>query len=178
VPPKKPAKVPPKPVPKKPAKKPANQWRARTAEEILKTANLSTPPKRPTRTASTDPDKIRAQLAKGLHGRKVRPVVVSGGRPAQGAVARYYDAVSAALYGLWDQPSRAEVGGGRPTVTASITVDADGRVSRAGLSRGSGTRAMDASVVRVLKDLARLPPLRDYGITARTLAISVQFELD
>ena len=79
---------------------------------------------------------------------------------------------------MWEQPSRAEVGGGHPQVRVSITVLPDGEVLSARLTQSSRVMPMDQSVTRLLKILGRLPAFNTYGITAKRLEIKVVFELD
>ena len=69
----------------------------------------------------------------------------------------YYDKVSAALYALWRQPSKAELGGAFPTVDLTIIIDASGAVRSARVSRRSGNTAMDTSASTLTRQLRMLP---------------------
>jgi TonB family protein len=101
------------------------------------------------------------------------------GRSSSGPFAvHYYDAVGAFLYEVWKQPSRAEVNEGRPVVTVSLKVLADGNVTQKRVLQPSGVMAMDNSVARVLEELRQLPPFREYGLQAPELDLEVRFELD
>jgi TonB family protein len=97
---------------------------------------------------------------------------------APGRSREYFEAVGAILHGRWQQPTAAEVDGGRPTAEATITVRADGAVASASITRGSDSQAMDVSVRRLLAGLDRLPAFTEWGIDASTLTITVVFELD
>jgi TonB family protein len=77
----------------------------------------------------------------------------------QGNVSsNYRDKLYTAIYRLWDQPARSELGGKYPIVDITLTVESSGRVSSARISQKSGVRAMDVSVSRLLQKLKQLPP--------------------
>ena len=165
------AKTPPKPA-------------YRSPEEIMRSwkqkhpAPDATARPQPQMVAKVDAGQIAARIS-GRAGRlRVGAVAGPGSGGGPGAMAQYYDVVGDVLHGMWDQPSRAEVGKGQPTVTVSVTVLADGRVTLARVLTSSGVSAMDNSVNRVLKALERLPPFTEYGLTGKSLEFSVVFELD
>ena len=71
--------------------------------------------------------------------------------------SNYADTLASRLQGLWDQPTRAEVGGRKPSVTVRLIIRADGRILSKKLVRPSGIPAMDASVNRLLQNLKTVP---------------------
>ena len=170
--------VKPKPTPKPKPKKP--QWVANKAEDIRRNAKLTPTRPAPSRpVAKVDPNEIAARLNNRVRQLNVVPTVKAVGGSASGAeTARYLDVVGATLHGMWRQPTRSQVGGGHPRTSVKITVLPNGRVTAKGLGNRSGVVAMDSSVARLLTKLERLPPYRDYGVTGRSLEISVVFELD
>jgi len=184
--PKPPAPKPPVPkpkavkVPEKPKPKPKPKPRFRTPEEIRRSAALqpARPPKRTTPVAPVNPDDIAKRISKRVSNLKVIAAPGAREQPRSAEIARYYDVIGAKLHAMWEQPSRAEAGGGTPQVTVSIEVRADGRVAGSRVARSSSVMAMNASVIRLLKSLDRLPPFTDYGIEAQSLNVNVVFRLD
>jgi TonB family protein len=70
----------------------------------------------------------------------------------------YNDSVSVYLYGLWNQPGKAELKGLKPTVTVHVSIDASGNIKSAKIVRKSNNLPMDASVEELLAKLKKLPP--------------------
>ena len=101
-----------------------------------------------------------------------------GGVATASQGASYFADLSSRLHGMWNQPSRSEVGGGRPRATVSLSIASDGRVLSARITKGSARPAMDASIQRLLSSLTRLAAPADFGITSTSLTIVVNFELD
>lgn len=91
---------------------------------------------------------------------------------------RYGGVLMGYLKRVWQQPSRAEVGGGNPTAVVSLTIQSDGTVTVARLSRGSQVNAMDASLNALIRSLKRVPAPASYGKTASSVTVSVKFKLD
>ena len=158
---------------------PPKPWRARSAAEIRNSAPLTPLAKRPP-VSPVARDEIAKHILSRVKSLSITPTLTGPERSSVTgqSIHRYYDVVGTRLHQMWRQPSGAEVGGGRPRVTASISVLPDGRVVRTRLLAGSGNAPMDASVSRVLKQLDRLPPFRDYGISEPKLEITIEFELD
>ena len=186
-----PRPTPPKPTPAKPTPPPPpkKQWKARTADEIRRSATItprSTPrPPAPTPTRRVDARDIAARINERVNNLKVAvvpsPSVGSAtpSRPtSQREAASYFAAVTAVLHRLWHQPERGAIGRAEPTVAVSLTVASDGRVTRRRTSRPSGVAAMDRSVASVLRNLDRLPSPSSHGIGHKTITIEVVFELD
>jgi len=169
----------PKPAKPKPKKKKKPIWKARSAEDIRKSAKAVTRA-RPRRAVPTiDPDKIANRIRRRVSRLNVVSAPSSSAeQPNTAQTQRYYALVGAKLHAAWDQPTRAAAGGGNPCATVRITVQPNGRVRKATLIKKSGIMAMDASVARLLKELDRLPPYSGYGIDAASLDINVVFELD
>ena len=136
---------------------------------------------------SFDPSRIASNLQKGLPaitiaspsaGRAGSPGGSAASRPADRAnEQRWHQALSAELYRRWAQPSRAEIGSAQPTVTVSLTINADGRVAVARVSGPSRVLAMDATVQSLLESLRTLPSFRDYGLDGSSRALTVTFRL-
>ena len=101
-----------------------------------------------------------------------------GGGATANQGASYFADLSSRLHGMWNQPSRSEVGGGKPRATVSLSIASDGRVLSARITKGSARPAMDASIQRLLSSLTRLAAPADFGITSASLTIVVNFELD
>ena len=98
---------------------------------------------------------IESKLRKVYRGSSTRRSAV---QTSQGNIsANYRDKLYTAIYRLWDQPARSELGGKYPIVDITITVESNGRVSSSRISQKSGINAMDASVVRLLQHLKQLP---------------------
>jgi TonB family protein len=91
--------------------------------------------------------------------------------PATTAPTGYYDTVAAFLYQRWAQPSRAELGGRKPTVAITLAIDANGKVRNAAVVRPSGLAPMDGSVTKLLAGLTELPPPPG---GAMTLSVSLE----
>ncbi len=186
---------PPEPVRKKEVKKPAvvpvtapnrkkisptekkrSDWQPRSPEEIRKSSTIAQRTVR--RVPQIDPDSVARRITQKVNRINVQSTRTSSAASVTGAeVQRYYDAVGTILHSQWDQPSRAEAGG-NPSVAVKITVQADGKVSSARISRASSNAPMNRSVALVLNKLDRLPPFRNYGISGANLVIDVTFELD
>jgi colicin import membrane protein len=184
----KPVPLPPKAEPAKPKPPENSTWKPRTAAEIRKDAKLTPIKPLPPKGPSIDPNALASKIRDRVRnvsvaavpaGSTARPGSADGVAAVAGPeTARYFDLVSARLYEMWDQPTRASVGGGQPRVTVHVTVLPDGQVAATRIDRNSGVAAMDTSVAVVLKKLSRLPAYRDFGITAPKLSIEVMFELD
>ncbi|MFA5203923.1 MAG: TonB C-terminal domain-containing protein, partial [Lentisphaeria bacterium] len=101
-----------------------------------------------------------------------------GGRATASQSASYFADLSSRLHSLWNQPSRSEIGGGRPRAVVSLTIAGDGRVLGTRLTRPSNRPAMDASIQSLLAGLSRLAAPADFGITGNSITVVVNFELD
>ena len=69
----------------------------------------------------------------------------------------YFDSVGAYLYSRWRHPSKTELGNRMPSVTISVSIDANGRILSARILNASGIRPMDNSVQELLSSLTSLP---------------------
>ena len=69
----------------------------------------------------------------------------------------YFNSVSSIIYKQWNQPSKSETGRSNPTVEVQVTVNSYGKITKASIIRKSSNRAMNASVVDLLKRLKNLP---------------------
>ncbi len=167
----------PHPVPP-PRRSRPTAWRPRSAADIRRTARLSSAERRP-RTVpalpSVSPDTIAGRIARKVN--NLRLTVPGGGSTSRNTEA-FFSALSAVLYRLWRQPDRTSVGSGRPTVHASVTVDASGRLLAVRLTGPSGIPAMDESVRAALARINRLPAPRDFGVPGARLTVEIAFELD
>lgn len=181
--------TPPKPIPAKPlpATPPSAPGKPTPAElERRMAAMRGKLLRRPGSTASNPFNDLRAPTASEIAariGNRIRNVslgnIRSAGPAASAAdMAHFFAIVQSKLYNAWKQPSRAEVASGKPTVTVSLTVLADGSVKSTRLVSRSGSGAMDGSVSAALGRVGRLPPLRSFGITSSSLTMEVLFELD
>ena len=91
---------------------------------------------------------------------------------------RYIGALMGYLKRAWQQPSRAEVGGGNPTAVVSLTIQSDGTVTVARLSRGSQANAMDASLNALIRNLKHVPAPAEFGKKSSSVTVAVKFKLD
>lgn len=84
----------------------------------------------------------------------------NGGQGVQGNPdqdSEYYGRVGAYLKSRWQQPSRALIGGSKPSVNIKMRVDERGQIISATIERRSGVQVMDASVERLLAEVKALP---------------------
>ncbi|NOY82261.1 MAG: TonB C-terminal domain-containing protein [Kiritimatiellaeota bacterium] len=124
---------------------------------------------------SVSPDTIASRISRKVN--RLR-LTVPGGASTPRSTEAFFSALSAVLYRLWRQPDRSAVGSGRPTVHASVTVDAFGRLVAVRLTGPSGIPAMDESVKAALARIGRLPAPRDFGVPEARLTVDIAFELD
>lgn len=71
-------------------------------------------------------------------------------------LALYHTQVQQKMYDAWQQPSAVARG---LSATVAIRVQRNGAVTQRRLTRSSGSAAMDASVMRAVESVSRLPPL-------------------
>ncbi len=123
----------------------------------------------------TSTDAIRSAIGSGVRNDRISVGPGggggNGGNGAGGAGGRdngFGGAMRGFLDRAWQQPTRAEVGGGNPVVTVSFTVAPDGTITASRVTRSSGTGPMDASIADLLKSLRgrKAPPPSRYGITS------------
>lgn len=100
---------------------------------------------------------LQKELNKKFQKYKFKPKNTQGNRPPGNISQNYFDQVSAVIYQTWQQPGKSEIGNRLPTVDVDITVDGNGRVTKARISRKSGIAPMDISAARLLKNLRTLP---------------------
>jgi len=204
-PPKVEPKTVPSPQPAKAEPKPqAPKTGFRTAEDIRKSASVTPVPGPVGKPGPSlpvfDARSIAGNLQKGLEA--VRIESVSGGTragsrsgsptgsrtgsragsPAGRATggadeARWHAALSAELYRLWAQPSRADVGGGNPAVRVTLSITAEGRVVDARITGPSHVVPMTTSVKRLLDSLGTVPAPKSYGVEGSPIVITVTFKL-
>ena len=145
-------------------------------------------------TPGTNAKTIGDKLGRGVRNETLGTISVGGGGRGGAGVGgsgggnsgadgspdgdRYGGALMAYLKRAWQQPSRAEVGGGNPTVVISLTIQSDGTVTGARITRGSQTNAMDASLNALIRNLQHVPAPSSYGKTASSVTVSVKFKLD
>ena len=143
---------------------------------------------------STDATAIGNGLSKGVRNELLGTISVggggkggtgpggSGGGDSTGDGSpdgdRYIGALMGYLKRVWQQPSRAEVGGGNPTAVVSLTIQSDGTVTVARLSRGSQAQAMDASLNALIRGLKRVPAPAEFGKKSSSVSVAVKFKLD
>ena len=138
-----------------------------------------------------DPDDIAARVRGRLQGSGIASGGTAGkdtdgdgdgGRDGDGdgggAGDPFYGALSRALYALWEPPAKAEVGGANPEVGVSITIRSDGTVLGRGIVRPSGVKAMDDSVLRLLRQLRTLPAPATFGLPGPVRTVEITFTLD
>ena len=99
-----------------------------------------------------------------------------GGQGGDGKTDDFYAALMAMLYDQWRQPSRGEVGAGRPVVVAEITIRADGTVEKSRILKACGSLPMNQSVAGMLEHLIRVTPPSRFGLPGQ--AVTVNFQLD
>jgi TonB family protein len=91
-----------------------------------------------------------------------------GGRKVdEAAFVRYGKNVERYIYSRWAGPPQSLLQGTFPETVIELTIEADGRVSRAEIVRSSGNRSMEASVQALLGRLDLLPRPPEGGITFR-----------
>lgn len=145
--PPKPTPAPPKPTPTPP--KPT--WQPRSAKDITISKDV-------VRNSQPAPPQVSAaDIEARLRSRQMRVAPVGPVGPVSQIPASYYETIAAFLYQRWAQPGRAELGGRKPTVAVSLSLDAGGRVKSAAITRRSGIAPMDASVEALLAGLTTLP---------------------
>ncbi len=153
------------PAPTRPAWKPnsAADIRKRLEQSRPQDTSRSEPSPRPVDTTSLEQN-LNQQIQTGL---------TDSGTPGGGRASTYNQALTGHLYGLWQQPSRAEVQDRSLTATIRLTIERDGTVTARDLIAPSGNAAMDGSVRALLAALDRCPPfppdLRDRAITLNVI---------
>ena len=175
----------PKPEPEPQPEPDPDAWKPRSADEIRRTAKLEkSAPRRPVappKQTRVDAEALAERISRNVNNVSVQIAPASRASTSHTSardVSAYFEAVSSILHRRWDQPSRAEVRGRRPTVTVSIRVTAGGSVTDAKIVSASGVSPMDRSVDAVLRSLSRLPAPTAHGIDESELEIRVVFELD
>ena len=144
--------------PSKPIKKQQSKWKPKSLKEITISKkiikNTKTVPQK-TVTHRVSANDIESKLRKFYTKNSNKaPLQASHGNVS----ANYRDKLYTAIYKLWDQPARSELGGKYPVVDITMTVESNGRVSSSRISQKSGIKAMDSSVIRLLQKLKQLPP--------------------
>jgi TonB family protein len=147
--PPKPTPAPPKPTPAPTPPKPT--WQPRSAKDITISKDVVK------NQQPAPPQVSAADIEARLRSRQMRVAPVGPVGPVSQIPASYYETIAAFLYQRWAQPGRAELGGRKPTVAVSLSLDAGGRVKSAAITRRSGIAPMDASVEALLASLTTLP---------------------
>ncbi len=144
----------PPPRKSKPIKPKKSKWKPKKSNEItISKKVIKNTSKRPPGKKISAKD-IETHLRKIYKQNSNRATVTS----TQGNISRNYrDNLYTAIYHLWNQPARSELGGKYPIVDITLTVDSNGKVSKSRISQKSGVSAMDISVSRLLRDLKTLP---------------------
>ncbi|MCK5803026.1 MAG: TonB C-terminal domain-containing protein [Lentisphaeria bacterium] len=176
----KPTKLPPpRPPAKKLVKRAPKKWTPVSPDDIRK--NQPRKPRKKRQTVHIDPNTVARDLNKQFPPVRASPSKPrKSGAPAQPIsrmAVRYYDAVGALLYELWQQPTRAEVGAGNPVVTVLLTVRSDGSLIHRRVLTKSGSSAMNGSVRAVLKNVESVPAPVEYGLAGASVPITVTFRL-
>jgi TonB family protein len=140
------------------------EWKPRPPDKITvskKVIKASTPPQK----TNFNADDFKKKLMKIQSQCKVSGDVsstknndVSPGDTSSSRIPEYYERVSAFLYDIWNQPSKAELKGVKPTVSLFLKVDSSGKILSSSITRPSGISPMDASVNELLKTLDSIPP--------------------
>lgn len=99
-----------------------------------------------------DPEAVKRVLSTDIP--PVSSIVPPAGE-SDPALAAYYDRVYLLMHAAWIQPPEAVAGLKADMV---ITVGPDGRITSHEMRRGSGTPAMDDSVIRAVQSVHALPP--------------------
>jgi len=149
--PPKPAPTPPKPTPIPTPTPPKPTWQPRSAKDITISKDVVK------NSQPAPPQVSAADIEARLRSRQMRVGPVGPVGPVSQIPASYYETVASFLYQRWAQPGRAELGGRKPTVAVSLSLDASGRVKSASITRRSGIAPMDASVEALLAGLTTLP---------------------
>lgn len=159
-------------------------WQARSPEEIRREARLkreATTDRSKKTSERTVPDSrdIARRLEQSVANVRTRLESATDRRVATASGNRYLAVISRILHRAWEQPASAELdNGGTPGVAASLRIGADGRILSSRLTRQSNSATMNASVQHLFRDLERLPPPQQYGITTSALTVNITFELD
>lgn len=159
------AKKTPKDKPKEDAKpKEDSKPKKPTAEDIKKASQVvkgSTPKVQPKGKGGEFFRDLSKQLNQNNYDPNAKPGGgTNGGLGVQGNPnqdSEYYGRVGAFLKSHWQQPSRALLGNGKPTVNIRMKVDERGVIVSATIEKRSGFQVMDASVERLLAEVKTLP---------------------
>ena len=166
-----PEKPKPEPEPEKPITEPVKtdkpKIKVNTNKIVRKNDVVETKPKKPTLTK----EQINKMLSDGLP--RSAPGRLGGAAPT--ALQAYYGQVYQVMYGAWRQPSGAGVSGIRTQV--KVKVQRSGFVVFRQKVSGSGSVAMDASVMTAVQSVSRLPPFPT-DIPDDSLEIVVEFVLE
>ncbi len=161
--------------PQRPRKKKKKKWRARTAAEIRRQADLTTsaePPPSP-RPRDTNWQAVQQNLARDLAATRVQ---VSTAGSTTRVPQTYTDKLLAILYQTWKQPTRAQVSDPQTTVRIQLAIERSGALRSKRIIGASGNQAMDGSVRRLLQDLGKAPPL-PAAVAAAPLRLSITLVL-
>lgn len=158
----------PSPIPEKPPEKPKPAERPKIQVNTNRIVRKPDPAPRPTppQQPALTPEQIRKLLEANVR-------FTPGGATAANVtdLSIYYASVRDAMYGAWVQPStvarglRAEV---------SIRVMKNGAVTQRRLTRSSGSKVMDDSVMQAVNSIAMLRPL-PAEVRESHLDITVEF---
>lgn len=141
----------PSPIPEKPPDKPKPEPPKIKVNTNRIVRKVDAPPKPSPQQPKLTQEQIRKLLEANI---KFSP----SGTPSANFsdLSLYYATVRDAMYGAWQQPSAAARG---MRAEASIRVQRNGAVTQRRISRSSGSKLMDDSVLAALNAVARLRPL-------------------
>ena len=100
-----------------------------------------------------------------------------GGASETAEIGWYCGAIHDKFYSQWVQPSSLLQAGEKLSAVVKITIQRDGRVTDATLSRSSGNAIMDESVMAAAKHVIQLAPL-PAAIKDDSLVVPIELELN
>lgn len=117
---------------------------------------------------------------KTLSDEEIRKLLMQGAKPGDHTSipdedTRCFEIVRQTLYQAWHQPAEAEAKG--RTAQAAIRLDSGGRVTSRQLVKGSGSGAVDQSVLIALEAVKQIPGLTP-SFLARHEEITVAFKVE
>lgn len=154
-----------------------SEWKARSAEAIRKSGLQSTSTDSPRPDHSQRVAALRRELNKQLTV-SPRSDERTAHRPSSGtqAAQQYFSRLNRYLYRHWHQP--ALTGSAPPSVRVTFTVAADGTILKTTVNSRSGNRAVDKSVIRLVRKLNSVPAFEQFDLDKSQLRVTVHFKVD
>ncbi len=156
-------------------------WKARSPEDIRK-QGVSRPDKPSSRSSgqASTVQNATQKLVKRLKKLNQNVSVQSAdtGRASDSDLDQYYSELHNYLYRKWNPPAQARLSSGQDGVDVRLSIARDGAVLASNLQDRSGNKALDRSVIQLLKKLSAVPAFAPYGPEQKKLSVVITFRVD